>query len=110
MDDVETTETIKPSVHEVVETMTHMINYLSVSLYESQFTKNHQDSYKTICSIYDNVAKQPYEPPSFIDVKQFYDNILYLGSVTYTGDPDYYTYKRKLRKYFISIYPQTHSV
>ena len=79
--------------------MTHMMNYLSVSLYESQFTKNHEDAYCVIKSIYDSVALRPYEAPLINDVKQFYDNIVYLGSVTYTEDPDYYTYKRGLRKY-----------
>ena len=97
-------EITKPLIHEVIETMTHMMNYLSVSLYESQFTKNHEDSYATLRSIYDNISTRPYEAPCVKDVAQFYDNIVYLGSVTYTEDPDYYTYKRKLRKYFSSPY------
>jgi hypothetical protein len=90
-------------VHEVVQTMTHIVNYLSVSLYESQFTKNHQDSYATLQSIYDSVALRPSLAPSFKDVAQFYENIVYLGGVTYTDDPDYYTYKRDLKKYIINL-------
>jgi len=89
-------------VHEVVQTMTHMMNYLSVSLYENQFTKNHEDAYSVIRSIYDSVALRPSVLPSLQDIKQFYENIVYLGSVTYTEDPDYYTYKRGLRKYIIT--------
>jgi hypothetical protein len=89
-------------VHEVVQTMTHMMNYLSVSLYESAFTKNHQDAYSVLRSIYDSVALRPSVLPSLQDIKQFYENIVYLGSVTYTEDPDYYTYKRGLRKYIIT--------
>jgi hypothetical protein len=90
-------------VHEVVQTMTHIVNYLSVSLYESQFTKNHQDSYATLQSIYDSVALRPSLAPSLKDVAQFYENIVYLGGVTYTDDPDYYTYKRDLKKYIINL-------
>jgi hypothetical protein len=106
---MEATEATEKPVHDVVETMTHMINYLSVSLYESQFTKKHEDAYSVLRSIYDSVALRPSMQPSLHDIKQFYDNIVYLGSVTYTEDPDYYTYKRRLRKYFTFIYPQTHS-
>ena len=88
-------------VNEVVQNMTHMMNYLSVSLYESAFTKNHQDAYSVLQSIYDSVALRPSMLPSLHDIKQFYDNVVYLGGVTYTDDPDYYTYKRGLRKYII---------
>jgi hypothetical protein len=105
-------------VHEVVQTMTHIVNYLSVSLYESQFTKNHEDSYAVLHSIYDSVCLKPSVMPSLYDIKQFYDNVVYLGGVTYTDDPDYYTYKIRLRKYISSYidytetrsstYPQIH--
>jgi hypothetical protein len=91
------------ALHEVVQTMTHMMNYLSASLYESQFTKNHQDSYTTLRSIYDSVALRPSAAPSLKDVAQFYENIVYLGSVTYTDDPDYYAYKIALKKYIINL-------
>lgn len=88
-------------VNEVVQLMAHMMNYLSVSLYESAFTKNHQDAYSVLQSIYDSVALRPSMLPSLHDIKQFYENVIYLGKVTYTDDPDYYTYKRGLRKYII---------
>ena len=90
-------------VHDIVQTMTHMMNYLSASLYESKFTKNHQDSYDTLGTIYNSVASSPYNPPKVIDVEQFYNNIVYLGNVTYTDDPDYYRYKINLRKYIINL-------
>ena len=90
------------AVHDVVQIMANMMNYLSVSLYESAFTKNHEDAYSVLRSIYDNVALRPSVAPSLHDVKQFYDNVVYLGGVTYTDDPDYYTYKRGLRKYIIT--------
>lgn len=98
-----TNTTEAPALHEVVQTMAHMMNYLSASLYENQFTKNHEDAYSVLRSICDSVALRPSVAPSLDDINQFYDNIVYLGSVTYTEDPDYYTYKRKLRKYFINI-------
>jgi len=90
-------------VHEVVQLMTNFINYLSVSLYESAFTKNHQDSYTTLHSICDSVCLTPCMSPSLIDCEQFYRNIVYLANVTYTDDPDYYTYKRGLRKYIVNL-------
>ena len=100
-------EQIAPSppieVHVIVQTMTNFMNYLSVSLYEGQFTKNHEDSYSILHSIYDSVASSPHNPPSLLDVKQFYNNIIYLENVTYTDDPDYRGYKIKLRKYIISL-------
>ncbi len=93
------TEIKENSLHEVVEIMTHFMNYLSVSLYESQFTKNHQDSYDTLKSIYDSVTLTPSIKPSINDISQFYDNVVYLENVTFTDDPDYYAYKMKIRKY-----------
>jgi len=90
-------------VNDVVQIMANLMNYLSVSLYESAFTKNHQDAYSVLQSIYDSVALRPSMQPSLHDIKQFYDNVIYLGGVTYTDDPDYYTYKRGLRKYIINL-------
>ena len=90
-------------VHDIVQNMTHMMNYLSASLYESKFTKNHQDSYDTLATIYNSVASSPHNPPKVIDVEQFYNNIVYLANVTYTDDPDYYRYKIILKKYIIKL-------
>ena len=91
------------NVHEIVQLMANFINYLSVSLYESAFTKNQQDSLAIIHSIYDSVSLTPSMPPSLNDSQQFYNNIVYLANVTYTDDHDYYTYKRALRKYIVDI-------
>ena len=88
-------------VNEIVQIMADFINYMGVSLYEGEFTKNHEDSYATLHSIYDSVALTPSIAPSLIDCEQFYKNIGYLANVTYTDDHDYYTLKRKLRKYII---------
>jgi len=90
-------------VNEIVQLMADFINYMGVSLYEGEFTKNHEDSYSTLLSIYDSVATTPSMAPSLYDCAQFYDNIVYLTNVTYTDDPDYYTLKRTLRKYIIDL-------
>ena len=90
-------------VHEIVQTMANIMNYLAVSLYEGQFTKNHEDSYSILHSIYDSVASRPSLAPSLVDCESFYSNIVYIDGVTYTDDPDYYTYKRTLRKYILDL-------
>jgi len=90
-------------VDPIVQIMANFMNYLSVSLYESEFTKNHQDSYAILQSIYNSVSLTPSTPPSLIDCEQFYNNIVYLANVIYTDDPDYYTFKRGLRKYIIDL-------
>ena len=90
-------------VDPIVQIMANFMNYLSVSLYESEFTKNHQDSYAILQSIYNSISLTPSTPPSLIDCEQFYSNIVYLANVIYTDDPDYYTFKRGLRKYIIDL-------
>lgn len=97
--------TLKESdnVIEVIKVMTHIINYLSVSLYENEFTKDHEDSYKILHSIYDSIALTPSKSPSLVDCENFYNNFVYLENVTYTDDHDYYTFKRTLRKYIIAM-------
>lgn len=90
-------------VYPIVQIMANFMNYLSVSLYESEFTKNHQDSYAILQSIYNSISLTPSTPPSLIDCEQFYSNIVYLANVIYTDDPDYYTFKRGLRKYIIDL-------
>ena len=85
--------------HPIVQCMADFMNYFSVSLYEGEFKKNNEDSYATLHSIYDSIYLKPSMPPSLIDCEQFYQNIVYLANVTYTDDPDYYTYTRKLRNY-----------
>ena len=90
-------------VHPIVQCMADFMNYFSVSLYEGEFTKNHEDSYATLHSIYDSVSLRPSTAPSLNDSQQFYSNVVCLANVTYTDDPDYYTYKRCLRKYIIGL-------
>ena len=104
MQDMQDTATItKTDIHEIVVIMTHFMNYLSVSLYEDQFTQHQQVSYTIIKSIYDTISLRPYTPPSLYLVEEFYNHILYLANVTFTDDPDYYNYKIKLKRYIVGL-------
>ena len=86
-------------VNEIVTLLAHFQNYLNVSYYEAQFTQRHEESRANLNAIYETVSKTPNEPPRIEQCVSFYNDILELRHVTYTDDPDYYTYKRKLRNY-----------
>jgi hypothetical protein len=87
------------SVNNIVQLMANFINYLNVSLYEGTFTYNHEQARTRLNEIYVSVSKTPSLPPSLEDSIDFYQNVNYLTNVTYTDDPDYYTYKRNLKNY-----------
>ncbi len=92
--------------NEIVTLLANFVNYLNVSYYESLFTKNHEDARANINAIYDAVAMTPNAPPTKEQCVSFYNDIRVLGNVTHTDDPDYYIYKRLLRKYIASAdYP-----
>ena len=100
-DDISTSTIInhKNSVHHIVQLMANIINYLNVSLYQGQFTYNHERSYAELNSLYDKLSKTPHEAPSIKDITCFYDNLVYLKNVTDTDDPDYCLYMNELKKY-----------
>jgi hypothetical protein len=87
------------SANIIVQLMANFINYLNVSLYEGTFTYNHEQARAKLNEIYDSVSRTPSSPPSLEDSIDFYHNVNYLTNVTYTDDPDYYTYKRNLKNY-----------
>ena len=87
------------AVNEIVTLFAHCINYLNVSFYEAQFTQKHEEARANLNAIYDTVSKTPRAPPTIVQCVSFYNDILVLRNVTYTDDPDYYTYTRRLRKY-----------
>jgi len=87
------------TVHYIIELMANILNYLSVSLYQGQFTHVHERSYAELNSLYDNLSKTPFDAPSIIDITCFYNNLIYLKNVTDTDDPDYSIYMDKLKKY-----------
>ena len=85
--------------HEIVILMANMMNYLSVSFYESLFTYNHEQARAELNAIYQLVALKCSEPPSLDDSVTFYRNVLYLKSVTDTDDSTYHMYMRQLKSY-----------
>jgi len=92
--------------NEIVTLLANFVNYLNVSYYESLFTQKHEEARANINAIYDTVAMTPNVPPTKEQCVSFYNDIRVLGNVTYTDDPDYFIYKRLLRKYIASAdYP-----
>ena len=87
------------AVNEIVSLLAQFQNYLNVSFYEAQFTQKHEEARANLNAIYDTVSKTPRAPPTIVQCVSFYNDILVLRNVTYTDDPDYYTYTRRLRKY-----------
>lgn len=79
--------------------MAGMINYLTVSLYQGQFTYNDEQAWAMLNDIYDRVSKTPSIAPSVSDIREFYNNIAFLWHVTETDDPDYDRYMRQLRRH-----------
>ncbi len=87
------------TVHHIVQLMANILNYLNVSLYQGQFTYNHERSYAQVNELYDNLSKKSYQAPSIKDITCFYNNLVYLKNVTDTDDQDYYLYMSELKKY-----------
>jgi hypothetical protein len=87
---------VKPD--NIVQIMANMINYLNVSLYESQFVYVHEQARAKLNEIYDYVSITPYKTPSREDINNFYNNVKYLTNVTDTDDPNYYRYMLQLKK------------
>ena len=85
-------------VHPVVTTMANMINYLTVSLYQGQFTYNHEQAWAQLNEIYNCISKTPSIGPSLKTIQDFHGNVASLWFVTETDDPDYERYIRQLRR------------
>ena len=85
------------NIHDIVVLMANIINYLNSSFYEGLFNQKHEEARKNINAIYDTASKTPNQSPTKEECVSFYQDLCLLTKVTYTDDPDYYTYKRKLR-------------
>lgn len=85
-------------VHPVVTIMANMINYLTVSLYQGQFTYNHEQAWAQLNEIYNCISKTPSIGPSLKTIQDFHGNVASLWFVTETDDPDYERYIRQLRR------------
>ena len=105
MADDESTITAEPTidVHPSVTTMAHMVNYLTVSLYQGQFKYNHEQAWARLNAIYDRVSKTPTTAPSLENIQEFHDNVASLWFVTETDDPDYERYVRQLRRQIAAV-------
>jgi hypothetical protein len=82
---------------DVAATMINMLNYLDVSLYQSQLTLHHQQSLARLNEIYATVSTTPNTMPSNEIVREFYNMLVSLRSVTETEDANYDAYMRTLR-------------
>lgn len=89
-------------VHPIVQTVANMMNYLSVSLYEGQFTLKHEQARTRLNELYDYISKTPSVAPSLSHSSEFYYNVNELRNVTETDYPDYHVYMRKLKKYIFT--------
>ena len=86
----------------VIITMANMINYLSASMYQGQFTYNHERAWARLNEIYTLSSKTPNVAPSIDSIDEFRSCVASLEKVIDTDDGDYYNYMRILRKYYIS--------
>jgi hypothetical protein len=82
-----------------VRTMANMMNYLTVSLYQGQFTYKHEQAWARLNSIYDHISKTSSIAPSLDNIQEFHSNIASLWFVTETDDPDYDVYVKELRSH-----------
>ena len=91
----------QPNPHPIITTMANMMNYLTVSLYQGQFTYKHEQAWARLNSIYYHISKTstPTEILSLDIIKDFHNNIETLWFVTETDDPDYDTYMKELRSH-----------
>ena len=99
---------VTPDPNEIVVLLANFINYMNVSYYESLFTQKHEEARANINAIYNAISKTPHLPPTKDQCISFYNDIRVLANVTHTDDPDYFIYKRLLRKYIASADYPTH--
>jgi len=87
---------------DVLSVMAGVLNYLSVSSYEHYYTLHHQEFRKDKNEINERGAK-PKGAITLENCKYFYECLKRLESVTETDDLDYYEFRRKLRRFVISL-------
>jgi hypothetical protein len=84
---------------DIIGVMCNVLNYLTVSSYEYYYTQYHQACRKEMNAVYDKGASSI----TVESCKHFYECLKQLESVTDTDDPDYYEYRRKIRRFIISL-------
>ena len=84
---------------DIIGVMCNVLNYMTLSSYEFYYTQYHQECRNEMNAIYDNGASSI----TVESCKRFYECLKRLESVTDTDDPDYYEYRRKIRRFIISL-------
>ena len=84
---------------EIISVMACVLNYLNVSSYDYYYTQYNQECRKEMNAVYDRGASSI----TVESCKHFYECLKRLESVTETDDPDYYEYRRKMRRFIISL-------
>jgi hypothetical protein len=84
---------------DIIGVMCNVLNYMTLSSYDYYYTQYHQECRNEMNAIYDNGASSI----TVESCKYFYECLKRLESVTDTDDPDYYEYRRKLRRFIISL-------
>ena len=84
---------------DILSVMACVLNYLTVSSYDYYYTQYHQECRNEMNAVYDNGASSI----TVESCKNFYECLKRLESVTDTDDPDYYEYRRKMRRFIISL-------
>ena len=84
---------------DVIGVMCNVLNYMTLSSYDYYYTQHHQECRNEMNAIYDNGASSI----TVESCKRFYECLKRLESVTDTDDPDYYEYRRKIRRFIISL-------
>ena len=84
---------------DIIGVMCNVLNYLTVSSYDYYYTQYHQECRNEMNAIYDNGASSI----TVENCKYFYECLKRLESVTDTDDSDYYEYRRKMRRFIISL-------
>ena len=84
---------------DIIGVMCNVLNYMTLSSYDYYYTQYHQECRKEMNAIYDKGASSI----TVESCKHFYECLKRLESVTDTDDPDYYEFRRKLRRFVISL-------
>ena len=84
---------------DIIEVMCNVLNYMTLSSYDYYYTQYHQECRNEMNAVYDNGASSI----TVESCKHFYECLKRLESVTDTDDPDYYEYRRKMRRFIISL-------
>ena len=84
---------------DIIGVMCNVLNYMILSSYDYYYTQYHQECRNEMNAVYDKGASSI----TVESCKHFYECLKRLESVTDTDDPDYYEYRRKMRRFIISL-------